>query len=93
MHTVNKGQQQLGRSLQAKSLHLLGAKRRYTGFGDPDRLGCDAANLFDLFGPLTYAPVVPIERKPVDRDDIDIVKNAMAFKKLNKFWIDGREAA
>src|SRR5262249_34998637 len=53
----------------------------------------DGADLIDLFGPVVYLPVVPVEREAVHGNNVYCVKHAMRAQKLNEVGINGRDAA
>lgn len=72
--------QQFRGALQAEHLHFIRAERRYAHFGDPDRQVRYRANFIQLFRPVVELPMVPIERKPVDGNSVEMLEQAVIFE-------------
>jgi hypothetical protein len=85
--------QQFSRAIEAPGLDLLGAEARHADLRDPDRTIGHGPDLLNLCRPFVDRPQVPIERKPVHRDRIDVIEHTFAGHVGDKVRIDGRNAA
>src|SRR5438270_2123717 len=85
--------QQLRRSLDAERLNLLSPEGRHARFGHPDGFVSYSPNLIKFLGPFMNGPVIPIQRKPMHRNNVHGIENAIAGHELHEFGIDGRNTA
>ena len=94
MHAIHQRQQQFRGFLQTKELYFLGAERGSPRFAHPDRLAAyDGANLLQLLRPFGDVPMIPIERKAMDSDNIHRLQHAVSGEQFNKSRVNGRNAA
>src|SRR3546814_10930760 len=59
-------------------------------FGHPDRLVRNRTNAVDPSRPFVDLPKVPVERKAMDGDDIDIVQSTLGTEPFDECRIDRR---
>src|SRR3954447_26500546 len=84
--------EKLGGSLQPELLNLLCTKSGDSNLRDPDREVGHLVNLAELVGPLVNGPVVPVQRKPVDRDHVQLSEHAESIQCLDEIGIDRGDA-
>src|SRR3981081_3953592 len=93
MDTRSLAEEQVCRATKAEFLHFFGSKRGDSGFGNPNRHRCQRLDLRKLLWPFVDHPVVPVQWKPVDGEDIHVVEDTLRFHVQDKVWINGRNAA
>src|SRR5437763_7463923 len=74
-------------------LHLFRPERGYAHLRYPDGKVRHRPYLGEFGGPFMYCPVIPIERKAVHRDHIDVAQYAMLPNGFYEHRIDGRDAS
>src|SRR2546423_8546887 len=93
MNTRGLADQEFRCAMQAEFLDFLGAERRYTCFGDPDGKMRYTADLAELFGPVVDHPMVPVERKTMHGENVQVLEYALRFHIEHEVGIDRRDCA
>src|SRR5262249_61201815 len=76
--------QELSRPLQAELLDLLGSERGGAYLRDPHGEVGYGLNLSKLVGPLIDVPMIPVQREPIHRDDVQAIQNTLPPPVRNK---------
>src|ERR1051325_10423930 len=88
MNSRNTADQQFRSSAHAKFLDFFRAEAGYANFGDPNRQISNGLDLTDALRPFVNLPVLPIQRKAVQGDDIEMIEDAEALHARDEFRID-----
>src|ERR1700740_2291671 len=93
MYAGNAANQQLGAAIQAKFLNLFSSKRRDADFRYPDGQRRNTPNFVNFFRPFVYRPMIPVKRKSVYGNRIDVIQDTLTLHVQNEVWIDGGYSA
>src|SRR5215211_2863319 len=93
MNALHLSDQQLSGSAQPEFLHFFRAETRDADFGDPDGQISNAFNFADALRPFVNGPMIPIERKAVQCDYIEMFKQTKASHSLDEIGINRRDTA
>ena len=77
MNTWRSTDKQFASSFESEHLNFFRTECRYANFADPDRQICYGIDFSKLVWPFMDCPMVPIERKSVHRDGIDVAQNTL----------------
>src|SRR3954469_3250655 len=85
--------EQFCRAANAPVLNFFGAERGYADFCHPNRQRHERLNLGDLVRPLVDLPQIPVKRKAMHGDDVDMFENTLRLHVFYERRVDRRDAA
>src|SRR5215203_4998959 len=85
--------EKLSGAVQSPALHLLCAETRNANLRYPHRQICNGLDFRKLCRPFVDLPKIPVKRKSMHGDHIDVLQDTLACHVENETWIYWRNAA